>query len=83
MINGEEGFVAYETRFWFPAVESGSGSPFFYSFETGPLHVIMLGCYMDYLAGSEQADWLQRDLAAVDRGRTPWVVVGMHVNPKP
>lgn len=22
--------------------------------------------------------WLKRDLAAVDRSRTPWLVVGMH-----
>ena len=41
-------------------------------------HVLMLGCYVEYGAGSEQFAWLQRDLASVDRARTPWVLVGMH-----
>lgn len=72
--------MAYEKRFWFPQEESGSNSPFYYSYETGPLHVIMLGCYVDYLADSAQAEWLRRDLASVDRTRTPWLIVGMHVS---
>ena len=81
VIDGDTGFVAYESRFWYPAEESGSHSPFYYSYETGPLHVVMLGCYVEYTADSEQAAWLRRDLASVDRQRTPWVVVGMHVSP--
>lgn len=79
-LGGESGFVAYEKRFWFPAEESGSGSNFYYSYETGPLHVIMLGCYVDYLEDSPQAAWLRADLASVDRARTPWLLVGMHVS---
>ena len=80
-LDGEEGFVAYEERFYFPAEESESHSPFYYSYETGPAHVIMLGCYVDYSSDSDQADWLIKDLAKVDRSRTPWLVVGMHVSP--
>ena len=38
----------------------------------------MLGCYVDYGRDSEQHAWLQRDLARVDRSRTPWVIIGMH-----
>jgi hypothetical protein len=38
----------------------------------------MLGCYVDYGTDSEQYAWLQRDLASIDRSRTPWVFVGMH-----
>ena len=79
VINGQQGFLAYKTRFYFPAQESQSHSPFYYSYETGPIHVIMLGCYVEYSRHSEQAQWLQRDLAAVDRARTPWLLVGMHV----
>lgn len=41
-------------------------------------HVAMLGCYVEYGRDSEQFAWLQRDLARVDRSRTPWVIVGMH-----
>ncbi len=31
--NGEKGFLAYETRFWFPSEQSMSYSPFYYSYE--------------------------------------------------
>ena len=31
--NGKTGFLAYETRFWFPSEESKSFSPFYYSYE--------------------------------------------------
>ncbi len=41
-------------------------------------HVVMLGCYVEYGEESEQYEWLVQDLAGVDRGRTPWVIVGMH-----
>lgn len=79
LLGGKVGFVAYETRYWFPSTESRSNSPFYYSYETGPLHVVMLGCYVEYLKDSKQAQWLRQDLAAVNRERTPWVIVGMHV----
>lgn len=42
------------------------------------MHVTMLGCYVEYGRDSEQYKWLLQDLAAVDRGRTPWLVVAMH-----
>lgn len=31
--NGKTGFLAYESRFWFPSEESRSYSPFYYSYE--------------------------------------------------
>ena len=31
--NGETGFLAYETRFWFPSEQCMSYSPFYYSYE--------------------------------------------------
>ena len=40
--------------------------------------MLMLGSYVEYGTDLEQFAWLQQDLAAVDRHRTPWVVVGMH-----
>lgn len=72
--------MAYENRFWYPSEESQSYSPFYYSYEEGPMHIVMLGCYVDYLKDSEQAEWLRQDLASVDRARTPWLIVGMHVS---
>lgn len=41
-------FVAYSSRFAFPSEESGSSSTFYYSFNAGGVHFIMLGAYINY-----------------------------------
>jgi hypothetical protein len=45
---GDKTFVAYSSRFAFPSVESGSPSTFYYSFNAGGIHFIMLGAYINY-----------------------------------
>lgn len=37
-----------------PYERSGSPSPLFYSYETGPAHIVMLGSYADYGKQSDQ-----------------------------
>ncbi|XP_042513597.1 purple acid phosphatase 15 [Macadamia integrifolia] len=71
-------FVAYSSRFAFPSKESGSSSTFYYSFNAGGIHFIMLGAYISYYKTGEQYRWLERDLANVDRYVTPWLVVTWH-----
>lgn len=71
-------FLAYTSRFTFPSEHSRSVSPLYYSYDLAGAHIIMLGSYTDYGRDSAQYAWLERDLAAVDRRRTPWVLVGMH-----
>lgn len=41
-------FAAYSSRFAFPSEESGSSSTFYYSFNAGGIHFIMLGAYIDF-----------------------------------
>lgn len=41
-------FKSYLTRFSVPSKESGSNSNFYYSFDAGGVHFIMLGAYIDY-----------------------------------
>lgn len=41
-------FVAYSSRFSFPSTESNSSSTFYYSFNAGGIHFIMLGAYISY-----------------------------------
>jgi len=48
------------------------------SYEVAGAHVVMLGSYAPYLEDSAQYAWLRRDLASVDRGRTPWLIAAMH-----
>lgn len=45
---GKKTFVAYSSRFAFPSKESGSSSTFYYSFNAGGVHFIMLGAYIAY-----------------------------------
>ena len=39
MTNGKTGFLAYESRFWFPSEQSRSYSPFYYSYEVCALYI--------------------------------------------
>lgn len=41
-------YVAYSSRFAFPSEESGSSSTFYYSFNAGGIHFLMLGAYINY-----------------------------------
>lgn len=41
-------FKSYTTRFAVPSEESGSNSSFYYSFNAGGIHFVMLGAYVDY-----------------------------------
>lgn len=71
-------FVSYSSRFAFPSKESGSSSTFYYSFNAGGIHFIMLGAYIAYNNSSDQYMWLESDLANVDRSVTPWLVATWH-----
>lgn len=72
-------FEAYNARWHMPYEQSGSDSNLYYSFDVaGGVHVIMLGSYADFDPESAQYKWLTSDLAKVDRGRTPWILVIIH-----
>ncbi|KAG9445704.1 hypothetical protein H6P81_011832 [Aristolochia fimbriata] len=75
---GNKSFVAYSSRFAFPSHESGSSSTFYYSFNAGGVHFIMLGAYISYYKKGDQYKWLEKDLARVDRSVTPWLVATWH-----
>ena len=44
----------------------------------GLAHVIFMNAYTNYVAGSNQYNWLLADLMAVDRTLTPWILVNFH-----
>ncbi|CAN6486015.1 unnamed protein product [Victoria cruziana] len=75
---GDATFQSYQARFAVPSSESGSNSSFYYSFNAGAVHFIMLGAYVDYNATGSQFAWLQKDLSRVDRKVTPWLVAAWH-----
>ncbi|KAL0403799.1 UNVERIFIED_CONTAM: Purple acid phosphatase 15 [Sesamum radiatum] len=71
-------FASYTSRFAFPSKESGSSSAFYYSFNTGGIHFIVLGGYVAYNESDDQYKWLQKDLAKVNREVTPWLIATWH-----
>ncbi|CAL5347567.1 unnamed protein product [Camellia sinensis] len=62
-------FQSYLTRFAVPSKESGSNTNFYYSFDAGGVHFIML---------CAQYAWLKEDLHNMDRSVTPWLVAAWH-----
>lgn len=72
--------LAYDKRIatTLPYNASGSTTPYWYSVNIGPIHMISLSFEHAYEQGSPQWTWLQGDLAAVNRSVTPWVVAGVH-----
>ncbi|VAI17406.1 unnamed protein product [Triticum turgidum subsp. durum] len=75
---GAATFASYLARFAVPSEESGSNTKFYYSFNAGGIHFIMLGAYVDYNRTGAQYSWLEKDLHKVDRRVTPWVVASWH-----
>ena len=85
--SGGECGVPFNARFIQPGGDSQSAAPPpnstdsvppFYSDSIGPVHVIFASTEHDYHAGSAQHAWLQRDLAAVNRSATPFLVFSGH-----
>ena len=73
---GENG-VAMLARYP-PPMAAKSSSPFDYSFDAGPAHVIVLNSYAGARGATRQVAWLRGALARVDRRRTPWLIAMFH-----
>ena len=75
--SGGECGVPTAKRFTMPETP-GSNGVFWYSLDSGLLHTVVLSSEHDLSEGSPQRDWLVSDLVAVDRSRTPWLVLELH-----
>ncbi|KAL5149997.1 Purple acid phosphatase 23 [Glycine soja] len=58
--------IIHHVKLKVSAEESGSKSKFYYSFDAGGIHFIMLGAYVDYNSTGAQFAWLKKDLLSVD-----------------
>ncbi|CAM6025197.1 unnamed protein product [Sphagnum balticum] len=74
--SGGECGVAYEAYFPMPT-QAGVDKPW-YSIESGPVHFTVMSTEHNWTQGSEQYNWIQNDLAMVDRSSTPWVIFAGH-----
>ena len=71
---GECGVPMYN-RFHMP---DNGNHVWWYSFDYGMVHMIVISSEHDYQPGTRQYEWLEKDLKSVDRTKTPWVMIGAH-----
>ncbi|CAG9329844.1 unnamed protein product [Blepharisma stoltei] len=88
IIGNHEGYnnsTHFRTRFKMPVNQDNQGSGYFYSFNIGPVHWIVISTevYIDNTkkASAEiQTNWLKKDLEAANKNREnfPWIFVLTH-----
>jgi hypothetical protein len=62
------------------ALDEGAVTPnnSFWSVALPPVHIISFNPYLPWGPGSKQRRWFDAAVAAVDRARTPWLLVATH-----
>ncbi|KAI9170523.1 hypothetical protein LWI28_029193 [Acer negundo] len=73
--SGGECGVPYET--YFPMPTPAKDKPW-YSIEQGPVHFTVISTEHNWFAKSEQYEWMKKDMASVNRSKTPWLVFTGH-----
>lgn len=69
--SGGECGVPYETYFPMPTIAKDKP---WYSIEQGSVHFTVMSTEHDWTANSEQYEWMQKDMASVNRQKTPWLI---------
>ncbi|CAI9096063.1 OLC1v1032132C1 [Oldenlandia corymbosa var. corymbosa] len=72
-------FKTYTARYPTPYQASNSSEPLWYAVRRASAHIIVLCSYSPYVKYTPQYKWLEGELKNVDRTKTPWLVVLMHV----
>ncbi|KAL5559762.1 hypothetical protein UlMin_035973 [Ulmus minor] len=72
-------FKSYLHRFPTPHMASNSTNPLWYAVRRASAHIIVLSSYSSFLKYTPQWSWLQEELKKVNRQKTPWLIVVMHV----
>ena len=91
---GQTNFEGFNSHWRMPSALLGGTKNMWYSFDYGLVHYVQFDTETDFpsgLSGPElkapngnfaatnaQLDWLRRDLALVNRTRTPWVIAAGH-----
>lgn len=57
---------------------SGQGDGYFYSFDLGPVHFIMLDSNIMGAANEKDVEWLRKDLQSAEAGQASWRIAVMH-----
>jgi hypothetical protein len=91
-VMGQRNFTSFRNHFSMPIADQTANfyQNMWYSYDYGMAHFVQINTETDFPGAAEevysgpfgysgqQLDWLKADLAAVDRTKTPWVIVGGH-----
>ncbi|CAN0918577.1 Bifunctional purple acid phosphatase 26 [Linum grandiflorum] len=72
-------FKSFIHRYPTPYLASKSTNPLWYSIKRASAHIIVLSSYSPFVKYTPQWTWLEEELKKVDREKTPWLIVLMHV----
>ncbi|XP_014508892.1 bifunctional purple acid phosphatase 26 isoform X1 [Vigna radiata var. radiata] len=72
-------FKNFLYRYTTPYLASNSSSPLWYAVRRASAHIIVLSSYSPFVKYTPQYMWLQEELKRVDREKTPWLIVLMHI----
>ncbi|HBG28103.1 MAG: hypothetical protein A2Y10_18520 [Planctomycetes bacterium GWF2_41_51] len=71
VMGNHEGNAVYYTKYWpYPYVSSR-----YWSYDYGPVHIILLDQYVNYTPGSAQYNWLVNDLSSSTK---KWNIIVLH-----
>ncbi|XP_052198947.1 bifunctional purple acid phosphatase 26 isoform X2 [Diospyros lotus] len=72
-------FKSFLQRYPTPHAASKSTGPLWYAIRRASAHIIVLSSYSPFVKYTPQWVWLGEELKRVDREKTPWLIVIMHV----
>ncbi|KAL9660648.1 hypothetical protein QQ045_025465 [Rhodiola kirilowii] len=72
-------FKNFLHRFTTPYKACNSSEPLWYAVKRASAHIIVLSSYSPYVKYTPQYKWLDEEFKRVDREKTPWLIVLMHV----
>ncbi|KAJ6408109.1 hypothetical protein OIU84_011420 [Salix udensis] len=72
-------FKSYLNRYPTPHLASKSSSPLWYAIRRASAHIIVLSSYSPFVKYTPQWEWLREELKRVDREKTPWLIVLVHI----
>lgn len=73
--SGGECGIPTEARFHMP---DNGNRVWWYSYEYGHAHFTVISTEHNFTRGTRQYEWIERDLASVDRRLTPWLILVGH-----
>ncbi|KAG8491675.1 hypothetical protein CXB51_014962 [Gossypium anomalum] len=72
-------FKSYLQRYPTPHLSCKSSSPMWYAIRRASAHIIVLSSYSPFVKYTPQYEWLSEELKKVDREKTSWLIVLMHM----